>query len=133
MSLGLDTSVIVRLMLGAPVGLADAALRRLERARANGESVHVSDIILAEAYFALQYHYGIPKSEAVGLLRRLAESGTVVVHPRTLAALLSSSTAGLADRLLLARHGIEGWKTLTFDRRQARAGQAELIRSPRRR
>ncbi|MBI2922774.1 MAG: PIN domain-containing protein [Planctomycetes bacterium] len=132
MSLGLDTSVVVRLTLGEPVELAGAALRRLGRARADGESVHVSDIVLAEAYVALQYHYSIPKADAVGFLRRLSESGMVVVHPRTLAALQSSSAAGLADRLILARHEIEGWKTLTCDRRQAKAGQAELIRAPRR-
>lgn len=132
MSLGLDTSVVVRLTLGEPVELADAALRRLERARADGESVHVSDIVLAEAYVALQYHYGIPKSDAVGFLRRLADSGMVVIHPRTLAALQSSSAGGLADRLIVARHEIEGWKTLTLDRRQARVGQAELIRPARR-
>ena len=132
MSLGLDTSVVVRLILGVPAALAETARRRLERARAEGERVHVTDLVLAEAYVALQYHYGVSKGESAALLSRFAASGAVLVPARTLSALQSASGGGLADRLIVARHEIEGWKTVTFDQRQARAGQAELLRAPRR-
>jgi len=50
--LGLDTSVVVRLLVGLPEALAQAAQRRLERAVETGERVFVSDLVIAEAYFA---------------------------------------------------------------------------------
>ena len=59
--IGLDTSVVVRLLVGEPQNIARATRRRLERAVEAGERVLVSDLVIAEAYFALQHHYGIPK------------------------------------------------------------------------
>jgi predicted nucleic acid-binding protein len=68
-TLGLDTSVVVRLLMGVPEAPARAARRRLEHAAEAGETVLVSDLVISEAYHALQYHYGVPKAEARSLLR----------------------------------------------------------------
>ena len=72
MSLGLDTSVLLRLLTGEPAREASLARARLERAYAARERVVVTDLVLAEAYFALHYHYGIAKEEARSHLRRMA-------------------------------------------------------------
>jgi predicted nucleic acid-binding protein len=117
--LGLDTSVVVRLLVGAPERLAKTARRRLERAVEAGEKIFVSDLVIAEAYFALQHHYGIPKLRARALLKQFVESGVVEADPATITADLSASPgAGLVDRLVHSRYRGLGAATLTFERKQ---------------
>ena len=76
MIVGLDTSVVVRLLTGEPEDLALPALRYvLERGRA-GDRVIVSDWVLAETYYALQHHYRATKKDTLDALRSfLATSG----------------------------------------------------------
>jgi predicted nucleic acid-binding protein len=52
-SIGLDTSVVLRLLTGEPAAEARLARGRIERAHAAAEPVIVTDLVLAEAYFAL--------------------------------------------------------------------------------
>ena len=126
---GLDTSIVVRLLVGLPEGQARSARRRLERAMEEGEAVLVSDLVVMEAYHALQFHYAIPKDEARSLLRRFVESGTVRLEPRDASgALAATSGAGLVDRLIHARYRALGAVTLTFERRQARLEGAVRLR-----
>lgn len=121
MTLGLDTSVVVRLLVGLPEPQARVARRRLERALDAGDAVVVVDLVLAEVYHALHYHYGVPRAEARLLLRRFAQSGVVRVEPATAtAALAAPSGAGLVDRLIHQRYRAVGAVTLTFDREQGR-------------
>jgi len=127
-AIGLDTSVVVRLLVGLPEVQAVAARRRLERAVERGEPVFVSDLVLAEAYHALQHHYRLPKSEARSILHRFATSGTVTVDPgEAVAALELRPGAGLVDRLIHARYRSLGVVTTTFERKQgALEGAARL-------
>ena len=120
LSIGLDTSVVLRLLTGQPAADARLARARIERAHAAAEVVLVTDLVLAEAYFALHYHYGQSKEEARSQLRRMAGSGIVtVVPPEAVTALDPALGAGLADRLIHARHRAEGAITLTFDRKMS--------------
>lgn len=120
MSLGLDTSVVLRLLTGEPAAEARLARVRIERAHAATEPVIVTDLVLAEAYFALHHHYGLAKEEARSHLRRMASSGIVtIVPPEAVFALEPSTGAGLADRLIHARHRAEGAITLTFDKKMS--------------
>ena len=82
MAIGLDTSVVLRLLVGVPEAQARAAQRRLEHAIEQGESVIVCDLVIAEAYYALQFHYDVPKAEARRMLMRFVRSGVVTVEPR---------------------------------------------------
>lgn len=54
MTIGLDTSVVVRLLIGEPVEQA-AAARRLLDEQPRG-SCAISDMVVGEAYFALRHH-----------------------------------------------------------------------------
>lgn len=130
MSIGLDTSVVLRLLTGEPAVDARLARVRIERAHAAAEMVLVTDLVLAEAYFALHYHYGLAKDEARACLRRMADSGIVtIVPPEAVAALDPGGGAGVADRLIHARHRSVGAITLTFDKRMsAREGAVRLGR-----
>jgi predicted nucleic acid-binding protein len=126
--LGLDTSVVVRLLVGLPEGQAARAKRRLEEAMDEGETILVTDLAIGEAYHALHHHYEVPKPEARELLRRFVSSGVVLLLPETsLQALAPSGGAGLMDRLIHARHRAEGAVTLTFERRQSRLEGAEAL------
>ena len=118
MAIGLDTSIVVRLLVGAPEAQARAARRRLERAIERRESVIVCDLVIAEAYDALQFHYDVPKAEARSMLMRFVRSGVVTVEPREAEEVLdATSGAGLVDRLIHARHRALGAVTLTFERK----------------
>ena len=64
-ALGLDTSVVVRLLAVLPEGQALRARARLEQALDAGETVLVTDLVIAEAYHALHHHYRMPKAEAI--------------------------------------------------------------------
>lgn len=128
MSLGLDTSVVVRLLVGEPEAQYRAARERLQRAHAEAETVLVTDLVVVEAYFALRHHYDVPDAEVRAKLKQLLESGVVVARPRGMAALLDlGSPPGLADRLIHHRHAELGTSTLTFDRAQAGIEGAELV------
>ena len=125
---GLDTSVVVRLLTGLPQKLSQAAKARLERALDEGDAVLVTDLALAEAYHALHYHYGVPKPEAKDLLLRLVTSGVVALDPQSsLTALSEMGGAGMVDRLIHARHRGLGGITLTFERPQSRLEGAERL------
>lgn len=128
--LGLDTSVVVRLLVGLPEGQAARAKQRLEEAMDKGETIVVTDLAIGEAYYALHDHYEVPKPEARELLLRFVSSGVVRLSPETsLHALAPSGGAGLMDRLIHARHRAEGAVTLTFERRQSRLEGAEVLQT----
>ena len=58
MKAGLDTSVVLRLLLGQPADQAARAVAFLDELSRGGHHAVVSDLVVAEAYFALQHHYG---------------------------------------------------------------------------
>jgi predicted nucleic acid-binding protein len=129
-AIGLDTSVVLRLLVGVPEAQARVAQRRLEQAIEQGESVIVSDLVLAEAYYALQFHYDVPKAEARRMLLRFARSGVATVEPRIAGEVLAhTSGAGLVDRLIHARHRAIDAVTLTFERKQGALEGAVRLRS----
>lgn len=129
MAVGLDTSVVVRLLVGLPEAQARVARRRLEEAFAASEIVLVCDLVVAEAYHALQHHYGVPRAEARSLLRRLLGSGVVQLEPTTSSAALDATGgAGLVDRLIHARYRGLNAATLTFEPSQARLEGAMRLR-----
>lgn len=127
--IGLDTSVVVRLLVGLPEAQARVARRRLERAVEAGEPVVVSDLVMAESYHALQHYYEVPKMEARAILRRFVESGIVQLEPpASSGALASTDGAGLVDRLIHLRYRSLGAVTVTFERRQGSLEGAARLR-----
>jgi predicted nucleic acid-binding protein len=128
--IGLDTSVVVRLLVGLPESQARVARRRLEGAVEEGEPVVVSDLVVAEAYHALQHHYAVPKAQARAILRRFVESGIVTLEPHAaVGALEFAGGAGLVDRLIHLRYRSLGAITLTFERRQGSLEGAVRLRA----
>jgi predicted nucleic acid-binding protein len=125
---GLDTSVVVRLLAGLPQKQTQVVKARLERALDDGDEVLVTDLAIAEAFHALHHHYAVPKAEARELLLRFVTSGVVALDPQSsVTALSESGGAGMVDRLIHARHRALGAITLTFERPQSRLEGAERL------
>ena len=123
MAIGLDTSVVPRVLIGELRAQAEVARRRIERALVAGEKVVVTDLVVAEAFHALRHHYDIPQAMALGRLQAFFSAGIVQVDPLGAAEALGQGArghAGVVDRLIVARHRALGATTATFDRRQAR-------------
>jgi predicted nucleic acid-binding protein len=130
-AIGLDTSVVLRLLIGEPRAQMEVARRRIERALIAGEEVVVTDLVIAEAFHALRHHYGVPEAVALGQLREFVGSGIANVDPVGARQALDPAArerAGVVDRLIVARHRALGATTATFDRRQARLEGGVLLR-----
>lgn len=128
--IGLDTSVVVRLLIGAPAAQAEAARRLLVEA---GAAVVISDLVISESYFVLRHHYGVPHAEAVAALRALLGDARVTptgVASRVLAEIADSDQKpGLMDRLIHDDYLAAGATFATFDGDAARLEGASLLTS----
>jgi len=116
--IGLDTSVVIRLLTEDIPHLVAIAKTRILEAHAQGERLVVSDLVVHESYFALQ-QYGIAKDQARELLERMLTSGSIHLEPATsLPALAAATGAGLVDRLIVERYRALGASVWTFDQKQ---------------
>jgi predicted nucleic-acid-binding protein len=129
---GLDTSVVVRLLTGEPRDLALAALGYLLERKKAGDRVLVSDWVVAEAYYALQYHYGASKKDTLAALRDFlaspgvegtGEVATVLAIPN-----LESSKPGFIDRVIHRNYLRSGAEEMaTFERAAAKLPQVRVL------
>jgi len=106
-TIGLDTSVVLRLLVGQPADQWQKAITYLDTLARRGDRPVVSDLVVAETYFALQHHYNVPKKEALASLRRMFGDGEITstgAAGEVLAASnLSTAKPGFVDRLI--HHG----------------------------
>lgn len=131
--IGLDTSVVLRLLVGAPAEQAAAALAFVKRNRLAGRRLVVSDIVISEAYFALHAHYDVPKPEAISALLEMLRSG--LVEPADGPAVVevleratrSSAKPGFVDRLIHAQYGRLPATVVTFERAARRLPETTLL------
>ena len=87
--------------------------------------------MIAEAYFALHYHYHVPKADALRLLEAfLAEAGisslgyapTVLATPN-----LATANPGFVDRLIHAEYKAKAGLMLTFEKKAARLPGVKVL------
>lgn len=132
MTVGLDTSVVVRLLIGEPESQAVTAERWLRRTvQATGAPVHLSDLVVGESYFALRHHYGVPHADALHALQLFAADPRIGVDAASGAVLRDPKSAtarpGFMDRLIHQRYRTEDLNMATFDRQAARLPGAILL------
>lgn len=128
-SIGIDTSVLVRLVTGQPPDLFRLCVERLSALCAADAAVVASNQVIGEAYVTLQRHYGVSKEDARAELRTTLTSGLVApLNGRAvLDALAASGGPGLFDRLIADDYARVGMETLTLDRQMASLPHARLV------
>jgi predicted nucleic-acid-binding protein len=128
---GLDTSVVLRLLTGEPKKQAQRALTEVQELIRRGAALLVSDLVVAEVYFALQHHYGMPKAEALTLLahflgeRRIKSIGaaaTVLAVPH-----LATAKPGFVDRLIHAEYRRSAHEMLSFEKAAGRLSGVRVL------
>lgn len=132
MKVGLDTSVVLRLLTGEPELQARRALDELRSLLTGGATPLVSDLVVSEVYYALQYHYSVPKAEALSILATfLRESG---VKPAGAAAAIlavpniATINPGFVDRLIVAEYvNLSAKEVLTFEKAAGRLPQVRVL------
>ena len=117
-SIGIDTSILVRLVAHEPEDLYQqcvGALRNLIEDR--GFMVYASNQVEGEAYAVLRHHYGASTFDATTGLLRAFDSG--LVAPLNGQAVLDALSAyggpGLFDRIIANDYSRAGLETLTLD------------------
>ena len=116
----LDTSVLLRLLVAEPHELFLVASKFLHEQTTAHVMVHVSDLVLAEAYFALQTAYQFSKANALATLADFVQSGHVTVSPAAMTTLalpdLATAKPGLVDRLIHGASQSAGHTLITFEK-----------------
>lgn len=130
---GIDTSILVGLLTGRPADTYAAcrtSLRTLIEDR--GARILASNMVICEAYIAVQHHYGVTKEDARDGLLQVLKSGMVSpLHGRSvLAAIADQSGAGLLDRLISDDYRRAELVTLTLDRRMSALPETEPLLPP---
>jgi predicted nucleic acid-binding protein len=126
---GLDTSVVVRLLIGEPAAQAAAARRELSERAADG--IAVSDLVVGESYFALRHHYRVPHAAAIRALRGLLADRRIHATGAARSVLAGAAVAdqppGLMDRLIHGDYERVPARMVTFDRDAAHLAGAKLL------
>ncbi len=126
---GLDTSVVLRLLIGEPDDQAKKASEFVEAQALGGRPCLLCDLVISEAYFALQHHYRVPKHEALSYLLKLVESPLIRANgcaPRALAETLAgSSKPGFVDRLISLQY--QPGPMATFEKPAGRLTGAKVL------
>lgn len=118
--IGADTSFVLRLFVGEPKAQAENAVKELDQLITEGKQIAVSDLVVAETYFALQHHYDVPKREALKTLKEfldapevsaLGAAPTVLAEPN-----LERANPGFVDRLIHAEYLSKAAGMLSFEK-----------------
>lgn len=128
---GLDTSFVLRLLVGEPTAQAKKAAAIMDELRAEGKWGAVNDLVVSETYFALTYHYEVPKQLALDKLREFLESPEVLATGHALATLaepnLGKTKPGFVDRMIHAQYLEIASGMLTFEKAAVRLPRVRVV------
>jgi predicted nucleic-acid-binding protein len=131
MRVGLDTSVVLRLLVGQPADQTVRAVAFLDELSRRGDQAVVSDLVASEVYFALQYHYGVSKHDALTGMRRLIADGEIkplgVLADVLATTGLASAQPGFVDRLIHGAYVSAGDSMATFEKSAGRLKSARVL------
>ena len=131
MEYGLDTSALMRILTGEPQHLARKVGALVRRIIKSGGVIHVSDTVVAEAYFAFQQHYRKTKEEAIYGLETLSKTRGFRFSDGAKAALAQPNAArmspGLVDRMIAADYSAQGLQTISCEKSFRRLPSAVVV------
>jgi len=119
---GIDTSILLRLTTGEPApDYEDTAAALTRMVETEHVDLFASNMVIGEAYMAVQHHYGVGKADAKAGLRSVLTSGLVAPlgGDAVLDALATNRGCGLLDRLIALQYSGDGLAALTLDRKMA--------------
>ena len=128
--LGIDTSILVRLLTGDPEDGYHRCVEVLTGfVEGEGAEVFASNQVIGEAYVAVQHHYGVTKAAARAALTSVLSSGLIapVNGASVFAALQAEGGCGLLDRLIADDYRRAELDTLTLDRRMAALAGCHML------
>ena len=129
---GLDTSVVLRLLTGQPPRLSANAVARIHRRQLAGETFVISDLVLSEAYFALQDYYGIDKADCLRAIKALCDGPGFEISDSAREALnvegLAKANPGFVDRMICGGYLSRGLKTYSCEKSFSRLPLTEIIK-----
>ena len=116
----LDTSFTIRLLTRDPINLFERAATFLRKHTGKNIRCTVSDLVLAELYFALQYHYGFSKADALAALLAFSKHPAIALSTHAKLTLqlpgIASAKPGFVDRLIHGSCNIDGITLVTFEK-----------------
>ena len=131
MTFGMDSSYLLRLLTGQPKELAEKALARYQEAVGRGDSFSVSDMVVTEAYYALQHHYGKSKEESIEALKGISEDDSIAFSAGFESVIsfpnLAKASPGFLDRVLSADYRSRGQITISCEKSFRRLPDAEVV------
>lgn len=131
MKYAIDTSVLVRILVNMPQPLASEVIADVARRIAAGETMVVPNLVLSEAYYAVQHHYGVDKETALRSFRILSlqsgfefsdEAKSVLAIPG-----LDHASPGFVDRLICGEQQRLGVVVLSCEKAFRRLPNTEVI------
>jgi predicted nucleic-acid-binding protein len=130
--LGIDTNVVVRLVVSDDPEQTRRARKLVEQAVTRDEPVLVSLLVLLESEWVLRSRYGFNRESLLGIFRALLESRELSFEdePALEEALFrwKDSTCEFADCLIVAHNRQVGCRaTATFDGKAARLPGTEPV------
>ncbi len=130
--IGLDTNVLVRIIVGDDERQAEKAEKVLKSRCTPEKPGFVNSIVLCELAWTLDRTYGYSRAQIAGVMDRILENrGLRIEHAGLVAAALRmyrSAAASFSDALLSEINLAAGCEsTLTFDRKAARSDGFTLV------
>jgi predicted nucleic acid-binding protein len=120
----------MRLLTGDPPDQAEVAATFLVEATAAGDRLLVTDLVIAEVYFALYSKYKVPKAEALQRLREFVESGEVEAGAASQVLRtpnLASAKPGFVDRLIHATYSNDQARLVSFEKSVNKLAGAKVL------
>ena len=131
MRYALDTSVLVRILTGLPQPLAANVAMALEKKRRAGDSFVMSNLVLSEAYYAVQHHYGVDKVAALEALRVLSLQRGFEFSDEAKRALalpnIAKASPGFVDHLIHGEQVAHGVKVISCEKDFRKLPDTELL------
>ena len=132
MTFGLDTSVLMRLVVQTNDVFTESVRDRVCELLDDGNDFFVSCLVASEAYYALQHHYGNTKEEAISALRALSKEEGFTFSAEAKVALdtpeVWKANPGFVDRMLSGEYAGKGYVTLSCEKSFCRLDLTEVIR-----
>ncbi|CAN5815374.1 hypothetical protein BH11PSE8_BH11PSE8_23590 [soil metagenome] len=130
--IGIDTDVLLRLLLDDDPSQVRRARHEASSAEAAGEPLMINDVVVVEAVWTLGSRYDATKSELIETLRSLLDNARLAFENRSVLTEavngFESSSAGFADCLIVAKNAAAGClHTVTFDRALRRFEHAKIL------